>query len=192
MHLSHARVPVIGFTAPSGTGKTTLMRYIIGLLNERGLRVGVIKQARDDFDIDQPGKDSFELRKAGIERLLLGSEQQSALMVENPGGEDDPDLNELLLLFDQDDLDLILVEGFSDEIFPKIELFRSAHAKQRRLRYLDDASVIAIASDYPALNASIPVFNIDDSWSIADFILTYIQPELEIINHDSERNSNPV
>ena len=55
--LSHAKVPVLGFAAPSGTGKTTLLRAVIGLLKARDLRVGVAKQARDDFDIDQPGKD---------------------------------------------------------------------------------------------------------------------------------------
>ena len=72
MVLYNARIPVLGFVAPSGTGKTTLLRYVIGLLNERGLRVGVVKQARSDFDVDKPGKDSYELRKAGIPPVIAG------------------------------------------------------------------------------------------------------------------------
>ena len=123
--LNSVQVPVLGFIAPSGTGKTTLLRYVIGLLREQQLQVGVIKQARSDFDVDIPGKDSYKLRKSGIERLLLGSEQRSALILEHrPEDQYEPDLNALLALLDQRALDIILVEGFSDTAYPKIELHR--------------------------------------------------------------------
>ena len=146
--LSNARIPVIGLSAPSGTGKTTLACYLIGLFNERGLRVGVIKQARADFDVDQPGKDSYRLRKAGIERLLLGSERQSGMIIEHEHATSDSDLNQLLGLFDQDTLDLILVEGFASDPFPKLELYRQAIGKPPR--YPHDRWIIAVATDLPA------------------------------------------
>lgn len=166
--LSNARVPVLGFIAPSGTGKTTLLREIITRLRDRGLRVGVVKQARDDFDVDHPEKDSYRLRKAGIERLLINSPQQSALILEHPGG-DDPQLNELLALLRQEELDLILVEGFTDQDFPKIELSR---AGSRFSRYPHDPSVIALVSDRAGeVAASVPVLDIDAPGALVDFVL---------------------
>lgn len=171
MALANARIPVLGFIAPSGTGKTTLLRYVIGLLNERGLRIGVVKQARNDFDVDKPGKDSYELRKAGVSRLLLGSERQSAFIMEH-SQDDDPDLNELLLQFDQTVLDLILVEGFRDYPFAKIELYRDA---ARKPQYLEDSQIIAVATDIDSLAATIPILDINDPWAVADFAQDYLQ-----------------
>ena len=171
MRLNHARVPVLGFIAPSGTGKTTLLRYVIGILREQGYRIGVVKQARNDFDVDTPGKDSYELRKAGIERLLLGSDQQSALILESPHSAADPDLNELLLQFDQDQLDLILVEGFQAYPFAKIELCRAENWPTPYV--VTDHWVIAVATDSHTLNTTVPVLDINDPWTVAEFILDH-------------------
>ncbi len=164
MKSNSGQAPVIGFSAPSGTGKTTLLTRVIRLLKEQGLQVGVIKQARDDFDVDIPGKDSYELRKAGVERLLLASEGKSVLIWERPG---EPELQDLLNLLDHDRLDLVLVEGFSEHHFPKIELFRQ---NQAPIRYPDDSTVIALATDQ-TYSASIPVLDINNPQAVADFIV---------------------
>ena len=63
--------PVLGFAAFSGTGKTTLLKELIPLLAERDVRIAAIKHAHHNFDIDKPGKDSYELRKAGARQLLI-------------------------------------------------------------------------------------------------------------------------
>jgi len=171
VRLSNSKVPVLGFVAPSGTGKTTLLRAVIGLLKARGLRVGAAKQARDDFDIDRPGKDSYRLRQAGVERLLLASSKKWALILEHPDG-GDPELDELLRLFDQDELDIILVEGFSDQVFPKIELVR---AGREPVRYPHDPCVIALATDWTeAGQATVPVLDIDDPAAVAEFVLAWM------------------
>jgi hypothetical protein len=60
--------PIVGLAAGSGTGKTTLLLKAIPLLKSRGVRVGLIKRAHHTFDTDKPGKDSYELRKAGAAR----------------------------------------------------------------------------------------------------------------------------
>jgi molybdopterin-guanine dinucleotide biosynthesis protein MobB len=180
MALRNAQVPVIGLCAPSGTGKTTLARCVIGLLCECGLRVGVVKQAREDFDVDIPGKDSYRLRKAGIERLLLGSERQSALILERAEPAE-PDLDELLVQFDQRALDLILVEGFSGYPFPKIELYRQAIGRPPRFPH--DTWVIAVATDCTELLARapvapVPVLDLNEPRVIVEFIRAYVEGDL--------------
>lgn len=100
--------PMLGFAAYSGTGKTTLLKRLLPWLTGQGMRVGMIKHAHHSFEVDHPGKDSFELRKAGAEQVLVASPHRWALMVEKPRpGE--PLLREMVGLLDQQALDLILV-----------------------------------------------------------------------------------
>lgn len=171
--MDNARVPVIGIIGPKGSGKTTLLGGMIALLGGRGLRMAAIKFARADFDIDIPGKDSYELRKAGVEHLLLAAERKTALLIEHPNGVG-ADLNALLALLDQERLDLVLVEGFNEDPFPKIEL---CCAGNRPLRYPLDPWVVALASDYPAtITATVPVFDRDDAGAVVEFILSRFLP----------------
>ncbi|MFO7603418.1 MAG: molybdopterin-guanine dinucleotide biosynthesis protein B, partial [Gammaproteobacteria bacterium] len=138
-----AACPVLGFAAWSGTGKTTLLEQLIPLLTRRGLRIGMIKHAHHNFDIDQAGKDSYRLRQAGAQQMLIASQRRWALMVETPQQHTDPDLQYLIDQLDARRLDLILVEGFKHVAFDKIELHRRATGKA--LMYPQDHSIIAIA-----------------------------------------------
>ncbi len=166
--LSDSQKPVIGFAAYSGTGKTTLLKEIIPLLRGRGIRLGVIKHAHHSFDIDTPGKDSYELRLAGASQTLIASAQREALVVERENG-GEAELGHLLERLDQDALDMILVEGFKDEAFPKIELYRQDMGKPPF--YPWDANIIAVATDGDLPVATrLPVMNINDAEQIVDFI----------------------
>ena len=80
-------LPLLGFAAWSGTGKTTLLEQLIPLLVDRGLRIGVLKHAHHDFDIDQPGKDSYRLRKAGAQQMMVASRRRHARITETTHGE---------------------------------------------------------------------------------------------------------
>lgn len=163
-------IPVLGFAAFSGTGKTTLLTQVLPLLRAKGLRVGMIKHAHHDFDIDIPGKDSYELRKAGAEQMLIASRNRWALMVETPRQQGDPDLDAMLQQLNHDKLDIILVEGFKHVAFPKIELHRPALGKP--LLFPDDDSIIAIATDADLSQAtSIPVLDLNRPAQVAEFIL---------------------
>ena len=168
--LGQAKIPVLAFVAPSGTGKTTLLKAVIQGLREAGLRIGVIKQARDDFDLDRPGKDSYALRKAGVERLLLASEKQSALMIEHIEPYE-PELAELLMLFDQETLDLILVEGFRDCNFPKIELIRPGICCRPRYPY--DPAIIALATA-TTQSTDLPQLDINQPEKVVKFIQDWL------------------
>ncbi len=142
--MQHAHIPILGFAAFSGTGKTTLLTQIIPILKHHGLRIGLIKHSHHNFQIDQPGKDSFRLREAGASPVMLISTHRRAIITEITP-EQEPRLDDQLELFDQSELDLILVEGFKAEQFPKIELHRPSLNKP--LLYPNDPNIFAIASD---------------------------------------------
>ena len=144
MTMQHALIPVLGFAAVSGTGKTTLLTQIIPILKHHGLRIGLIKHSHHNFQIDQPGKDSFRLRAAGASPVMLVSTHRRAIITEITP-QQEPRLDDQLKLFDQSELDLILVEGFKAERFPKIELHRPSMNKP--LLYPNDPDIIAIATD---------------------------------------------
>ncbi|MFU8789652.1 MAG: molybdopterin-guanine dinucleotide biosynthesis protein B [Methylobacter sp.] len=144
MQYTQISIPVLGFVAASGTGKTTLLSQLIPLLKQGGLRVGLIKHSHHDFDIDQPGKDSFRLRQAGASPVLLVSQYRRAMITEFAPLQE-PRLADQLKQFDPSELDLILVEGFRAEQFPKIELHRAG--LNQALLYPDDSDIIAIATD---------------------------------------------
>ncbi len=163
------RVPVVGMAAYSGTGKTTLLKQVLPILKARGLRVGVVKHAHHGFDIDQPGKDSYELRRAGATQMLVGSRQRWALMVETDLP-DEPRLAELLSHLLPDELDLILVEGFKPEQIPKIEIHRPSRGKP--LLATNDTSIVAIATDaQPAEATDLPILDLNAPASVANFIV---------------------
>ena len=159
--------PVLGFAAYSGTGKTTLLVKLLPLMKLQGLRVALIKQTHHDFEIDKPGKDSFELRKAGADQVLLSSGKRCAVITEY---EDiiEPDLSELINKLDLENIDLVMVEGFKHLPFSKIELHRPAMGK--KLIFTDDDSVIAVASDENLATDDLPLLNINAPEEVAGFI----------------------
>ena len=169
--LSHARIPVLGFAAHSGVGKTTLLIELLRILKGRGYRVGVVKHAHHGFDTDIPGKDSYELRKAGACQMLVGSRQRWALVTETDGAAE-PRLDELLQRLDQDALDFILVEGFKAEAFPKIEVHRPSLGQA--LLHPHDAAIVALATDAPAAATCLPVLDLNRPGDIADFIVKFL------------------
>ena len=166
-------LPVLGFAAFSGTGKTTLLKLVIPILRDQGLHPGLIKHAHHRVEFDQPGKDSYELRKAGAEQVLLASANRWALMAETPD-ESEPELPELLARMDLSSLDLVLVEGFRHLSFPKIELHRPSLGKP--LLFEQDDSIIAIATDEPLGNhTDLPSLDLNNPPAIAKFIEEYCE-----------------
>ncbi|MDT8383222.1 MAG: molybdopterin-guanine dinucleotide biosynthesis protein B [Gammaproteobacteria bacterium] len=170
--LDNASIPILGFVAPSGTGKTTLLKTLIALCKAKDIRLAVIKHSHHDFEIDTPGKDSYELRKAGAEQMLIASRYRWALISESCCDANEVDLNSLLLNLDQNQLDLILVEGFKQEHFPKIELLRAPH--HRLSLAAADPDIIAIATDDPdEPGCELPCLDLNDAEQILRFIIRY-------------------
>ncbi|MDC9724402.1 MAG: molybdenum cofactor guanylyltransferase [Gammaproteobacteria bacterium] len=168
----HSPIPLIGFAAFSGTGKTTLLRQLIPALNSKGLEVAVIKHAHHKFDIDLPGKDSYEIRQAGAQQVLVSSSNLMALMEVQPTDMTEPRLADLIPRLDKKKLDLILVEGFKHEVIPKIELYRPELGKP--LLHPDDSNIIAIATDESLNSTAIDQIDLNNITEMADYIHTFI------------------
>jgi len=166
-------LPVLGFAAFSGTGKTTLLKQLLPRLQAQGLRVGMIKHAHHALDVDYPGKDSYELRKAGAEQMLVVSRSQVAWIRDLHDGREEPDLQEALDLLNPDSLDLVLVEGFKQESFRKIELHRDGLHKP--LLYPDDNNIIAFASEQRPSELPIPWIDLNNIDEMARFIIAKYQ-----------------
>lgn len=166
-------LPLIGLCAYSGTGKTTLLTRLIPVFNNKNLRTGVVKHAHHSFDIDHPGKDSYEFRRAGANQIAVVSRRRIAWIEEFNDDRDEPELSDALSALDVNKLDLVLVEGFKAESFPKIELHRPILGKP--LMCINDKSIIALASDEPvAAMAAVHRLDLNNVNEIADFIISYI------------------
>ena len=165
---------VFGIAGYSGAGKTTLLEALIPLFVARGLRVSLIKHTHHDFDIDKPGKDSWRLREAGCAEVMLLSNRRWALMHELRGAAE-PTLDEQLALLSP--CDLVLIEGYKDAPFPKLEVHRAANDKAL-LASTNPENIVAVASDatigFPD-SLNIPLLDLADRKAIADFILSYLE-----------------
>lgn len=165
-------IPLLAIAAWSGTGKTTLLKQLIPLLIQRGIRPGLIKHTHHDVDVDIPGKDSYELRKAGAAQTIVANKNRWALMTET-SEQEELDLHWLASRMDPTSLNLILVEGFKHEAIPKVLLYRKGLT--HCIDELEiDRNVIAISSDVPIPNVTIPVLDINSPSQIADFIADWL------------------
>jgi molybdopterin-guanine dinucleotide biosynthesis protein B len=160
----------------SGSGKTTLMGRLLPELTGRGVTVSTVKHAHHDFDVDQPGKDSWQHRQAGATEVLVASDRRWALMHEL---RDRPEPGLLDLVRHMSPVDLLLVEGFKRHPMPKLEICRPSLGKSPL--WPADPSVLAIALDEPLPEdwrnrLSLPIFDLDAVATIADFILAKAAP----------------
>lgn len=164
-------IPLLAIAAWSGTGKTTLLKRLIPELCALGLRPGLIKHTHHDMDVDKPGKDSYELRKAGAAQTIVASEQRWALMTETP---EKPELDLTWLVSRMDASKLTcLVEGFKHEPVPKILLFRQ-NSGHRVEELVIDEHTIAVASDV-SIATSLPLLDLNDVPQIATFIVSWLE-----------------
>ncbi|MGH6967954.1 MAG: molybdopterin-guanine dinucleotide biosynthesis protein B, partial [Stellaceae bacterium] len=151
--MSGPAMRVFGLAGWSGSGKTTLLTRLLPALIHRDLRVSTVKHAHHDFDVDQPGKDSWRHRQEGATEVMVASSRRWALMHEHRGAPE-PKLDALLRQMTP--VDLVLVEGFKREPIPKIEIHREAVGEP--LLYPHDSSIVAIAGEAPP-NAPLPRFD---------------------------------
>ncbi len=159
---------VFGLAGHSGSGKTTLMVRLLPELVRRGLKVSTVKHAHHNFDVDLPGKDSYEHRAAGAFEVMVSSKNRWVLMHENRG-DAESDLASLLARMSA--VDLVLVEGFKREGHDKIEVVRGPSTQP--LLYKEDQRIVAFACDRSLAGMTLPVLDLDDAVAISDFIVAH-------------------
>ncbi|WP_193182808.1 molybdopterin-guanine dinucleotide biosynthesis protein B [Nisaea sediminum] len=157
---------IFGLVGWSGSGKTTLLVKLLPELVARGIRVSTMKHAHHTFDVDKPGKDSYEHREAGATEVLITSANRWALMHENRG-EPEPTIEDLLPHLSS--VDLLIIEGFKEHAHEKLEIFRRETGKS--LLQPGDPMIRAVASDGPVEEATVPVLDLNDVPALADYIL---------------------
>ncbi|MEM6578116.1 MAG: molybdopterin-guanine dinucleotide biosynthesis protein B [Pseudomonadota bacterium] len=156
---------VFGVAGWKNTGKTGLMERLVADITGRGFSVSTVKHAHHGVDVDQPGTDSYRHRVAGAREVLLASANRYAVMHELRDAPE-PVLDDLIHRLSP--VDLVLVEGYKSAPHPKIETYRKASGQS--LIAGTDPSIRAVASDC-TLDVKLPVFDLDDTRAIADFVL---------------------
>lgn len=166
-----SKMRIVGLAGWSGSGKTTLVTKLIPVLKARGLTVSTLKHAHHGFDLDRPGKDSFMHREAGATEVIISSGSRWAMLHELRQ-EEEWDMLDLVAKLTP--VDLVLVEGFKRDAFPKIEVHRAANDKP--LLHPDDPYIAAIAADVALPQVKLPVVDLNDIEAIADLLLKHAVP----------------
>ena len=162
---------IIGLAGWSGSGKTTLIKKLIPRLIARGIAVSTLKHAHHGFDLDQPGKDSFFHRTAGATEVIISSAKRWAILHEL---REQPEWDLAALVGKMSPVDLVLVEGFKRDAFPKLEIHRIANGKP--LIHPEDPHIVAVASDSALPKSKVPVVDLNDIEAIADLLLKHAVP----------------
>lgn len=154
--------PVISFVGKHNSGKTTVLEKVVAFLKDSGYRVGIIKHSSHDFEIDIPGKDSYRLEKAGASSIIISSSNKIA-MVQKVEQEYTP--HELLEILG--DVDIIIIEGYKKEDFPKIEVARTGISEE----LLSVSNRIALVTDFDVDLEGIDKFSFEQTIALSNFII---------------------
>lgn len=160
-------IPYVSFSAKSGTGKTTYLEKLVACLKEKGLRIALIKHDAHGFELDQPGKDSYRLRKAGVDTMILSGPDQTVQISRHTAGE--PSLKQLLSSIQG--VDLILIEGYKFGTQPKIQLLRKGYSETP---VGNPENTIAYVADFPydPVPSDLPVFALNDPQDLAEYLVS--------------------
>jgi molybdopterin-guanine dinucleotide biosynthesis protein B len=166
--MNKTAMKIFGLAGWSGSGKTTLMVHLLPELVGRGVKVSTVKHAHHDFEIDRPGKDSYEHREAGATEVMITGGKRWALMHEIRE-KAEPSVAELMRHMTL--VDLLMIQGFKNDEHPKLEVFRAATGKP--LLCTQDQNIVAVASDEALAGLDIPQLDLNNVPAIADFIIDY-------------------
>jgi molybdopterin-guanine dinucleotide biosynthesis protein B len=178
------RARILGIVGWSGSGKTTLITRLIPLLVARGLRIATLKHAHHAFDVDQPGKDSYEHRKAGASEVIVSSSRRWVQMHEIGDGNEAP-LPQLLRRLSP--CDLVLIEGYKSDRHSKLEVFREAVGKAPL--YPEDRHIVAIASHPLIPGTPLPVVDLNDIEAVGDAVCACAEPFDPVLARLEERRA---
>lgn len=160
------KIPILGFSGYSNSGKTTLIEKLIVSLKFKGLHVAVIKHhAHENLEADKPGKDSWKFTQAGADISIVSSLNKTAFIEQRS-------LEFQQLVSMVHDVDLILVEGFKREPIMRIGVCR----KQVHDEFPDELHrYLAVVTDKDELQTEIPKFNFEQIEQLSNFVLQALE-----------------
>jgi molybdopterin-guanine dinucleotide biosynthesis protein B len=157
---------IFAFTGISDSGKTLLMRKLIGELKSRDYTVSVIKHCAHGFSLEEEGKDSAQFMEAGSDSVCMYSPDGMVIFQQKKNEFDVKKISTEYLKCS----DIILVEGAkSDKKLKKIEVLRKGFSEKISC---SPEELIAVVSDFD-VEKDIPVFHPEDIEKIADFLENY-------------------
>ncbi|MGA1845561.1 molybdopterin-guanine dinucleotide biosynthesis protein B [Deferribacter abyssi] len=157
--------PLFTFVGSSGSGKTTFLENLIPFFTKKGFKVGAIKHDAHRFEIDKPGKDSYRLKKAGSNQVIISSKEKVALI---KTVNKDMSVYELILNY-FNDVDIILTEGYKKSSIPKFEIYRIENGKEPLC--FGDSNLVGIVTN-GEVSMNNPVFGLKDYDKVADYIIS--------------------
>lgn len=161
--------PVVSVVGRSDSGKTTFLEKLIPALKRRGVRLAVVKHDSHGFEMDRPGKDTWRLREAGADAVMISSPNQMALI--RRGLEREATLDELAAMVDGM-VDVVLTEGYKSGTKPKIEVSRQVIMGGELLCHKDE--LLAVVADGPR-PVEVPQFGLEDAEGVADLLVEYLK-----------------
>jgi molybdopterin-guanine dinucleotide biosynthesis adapter protein len=158
-------IPVIQVVGYKNSGKTTVTCKMIRGLSNKGWKVGSIKHDAHDFEVDYPGKDTWQHREAGAIVTAINSRDKTAIM-EQRG-------TTLQALIERiHGVDVVMVEGYKFESYPKIVILK----QERDISLLSETSgIIAIASWFTLQHETIPVVRHDDYEAMLEIVIRAVE-----------------
>lgn len=114
-------VPVIAVVGISGSGKTTVLEYLISKLTVEGYITGSIKHTHHkSFSMDTEGTNTYRYAKAGAEVVAAISPEEVDVVKKST--EKYKKIDDIIGLLEDEKLDVIFIEGFHSQVTKRSDI----------------------------------------------------------------------
>lgn len=152
---------IVAVSGVKNSGKTTLLENIIPLLKDRGILTAVIKHDGHGFVPDVPGTDTYRCLESGACGCAIFCADRFMVVKEEPG------IDEVRLLEAFPEADLILLEGFKNSSYPKIEVVRKGNSDAC---VCAPETLLAVVSDMEAAPEGVRRIGLNDYEEVAEML----------------------
>lgn len=159
---------IVAVSGVKNSGKTTILEKIVTDLTRKGWKVAVIKHDGHDFIPDVEGTDTDRLRKAGACGCGIFSAKKWMVIKE------EPEVSEKDLARHFPEVDFILLEGFKDSAYPKIEIVRKAISSKSVCR---TETLLALVTDTDLEIQGVPVLGLDDIERCTEILCRFLSEQ---------------
>ncbi|MGE7674024.1 molybdopterin-guanine dinucleotide biosynthesis protein B [Lysinibacillus sp. NPDC094403] len=156
---------IVGY---QNSGKTTLMEQLITQATTEGFRVGSIKHhGHGGIPMIESSKDSVRHEKAGASVTAVEGEGTLRMSIHQNNWQ----LADILAIYETFNMDIIFIEGYKNEDYPKVVLLRQAE-DQSLLQKVTNIVCVLYWPTYP-LNKPLdyPTFSIQEKAQYIEFLM---------------------